>query len=305
LIGQPVAIPDVAAVLSGQIDLALTPSEWAWVTRLAAYYQAWLAVPLVIKGNLYGAILLYYHQARTFSEEEISLVLAFSDQVALAIENARLRVQAEQAAVMAERNRLARELHDSVTQTLFSASLIAEVLPRLWERHEAEGRRRLDELRQLTRGALAEMRTLLFELRPLALQKAKLGELLKHLTEAIIGRARIPITLTVEGDRTLPAEVQVALYRITQEALNNVAKHAGSSQAEVSLRFQPKQVELAICDDGCGFDPRCISSEHLGLGIMYERAAAINATMKLTSSPGRGARIEVVWLDPQARSNHE
>ena len=302
LMGRPLAITNAAAILSGEVGLELTPAEQALVTDLAGHYQAWLAVPLVVKDNTYGAILLFYRQARTFSEEEIGLALVFTDQVALAIENAWLRVQAEQAAVMAERNRLARELHDSVSQTLFSANLIAEVLPRLWDRHEAEGRHRLNELGQLTRGALAEMRTLLFELRPLALQKARLGELLKHLTEAVFGRARIPITLTVEGgDRTLPAEVQLALYRISQEALNNVAKHAGSSQAEVSLRYYPEQVELIISDDGCGFDPSCVSPEHLGLGIMYERAAAIQAMMKLTSSPGHGTRIEVVWADPAAK----
>jgi signal transduction histidine kinase len=105
---------------------------------------------------------------------------------------ARLYEQAEEAAVATERNRLARDLHDAVSQTLFSASLIAKVLPRLWERKPEEGRRRLEEVRRLTRGALAEMRTLLLELRPKALVEADLGDLLRQLTEAFIGRARIP-----------------------------------------------------------------------------------------------------------------
>ncbi len=294
---QPVAVANAADTLDDESDLTMTPTEWSLVNQMTALYQAWLAVPLIIKGQVYGGISMYYQQPQAFSEEEIGMALAFSDQVALAIENARLRMQAEQAAVMAERNRLARELHDAVSQTLFSTSLMAEVIPRLWDRDQAEGRRRLEELRQLTRGALAEMRTLLFELRPSALKEAKLGDLFKHLTQAIASRTRIPITLTVEGDRMLPPDVQVALYRITQEALNNVAKYANPSQTAVNLRFLPERVEITICDDGCGFEPDCVSPEHLGLKIMHERAAAIHATMKLKTKPGCGTQIEVTWLE--------
>ena len=162
-------------------------------------------------------------------------------------------MQAEQAAVLAERNRLARELHDAVSQTLFSTSLIADVLPRLWDRNQADGRKRLEELRLLTRGALAEMRTLLFELRPSALKEARLDELLKHLTQAISSRTRVPIVLTAEDEWTLPPDVQMALYRITQEALNNATKHADPSRVSVTLCCKQRQVELTICDDGSGF----------------------------------------------------
>ena len=155
------------------------------------------------------------------------------------------RKQAEaalQTAVAAERNRLARDLHDAVTQTLFSASLIAEVLPRLWERNPAEAERRLEELRQLTRGALAEMRTLLLELRPAALMEVELADLLRQLTEAITGRARVSVALTVEGYHPLSPDVRVALYRIAQETLNNVAKHAGANQAVVNLRYEEAEI---------------------------------------------------------------
>ena len=174
----------------------------------------------------------------------------------MAIENARLYEQAQQAAVLEERQRLARELHDAVTQTLFSVSLIAEVLRRLWQRNRDEGQRRLDELRQLTRGAQAEMRILLMELRPTALTEAKLDKLLRHLSEAFIGRTRTPVALKVEGHYPLPPQVQVGLYRITQEALNNVVKHAKASQAVVTLGYRPQQVELHIKHDGCGFGPQ-------------------------------------------------
>jgi signal transduction histidine kinase len=293
---QPVVVADVSVMFGDETNS--TPTEAALLSQLMTVYQAWLAVPLIIKGSIYGVILLYYQQPRKFSEEEIGLAQVFSDQVALAIENARLRMNAEQSAVAAERNRLARELHDAVSQTLFSTCLIADVLPRLWERNQADGRQALNELHQLTRGALAEMRTLLFELRPAAFNEAELGELLKHLTQGIAARARIPITLTVDGERALPPEVKVVFYRIAQEALNNVAKYAEPSQVTVSLYCQPEQVELTIADDGCGFDPASIAPGHLGVGIMRERAAAIDAVMELKSKAECGTQIKVVWSQP-------
>jgi signal transduction histidine kinase len=190
-------------------------------------------VPLKLKDELYGGLMLYYREPRKFSAEEIELAVMFGDQAALAIENARLRVQAERVAVAAERNRIARDLHDSVTQTLFSASLIAEVLPRLVQRQPDESMRRLEELRQLTRGALAEMRTLLLELRPATLMEVSIEELLRQLTEAARGRARIPIELSVNGAAQLPPAVKVAFYYVAQEALNNVTKHARAGRVLV------------------------------------------------------------------------
>lgn len=205
------------------------------------------------------------------------------------------RIRGEQEARLAERNRLARELHDAVTQTLFSSSLIAEVLPKLWERNPDEGRRRSEELRQLTRGALAEMRTLLLELRPSALIEADPGGLFRHLVEAFTSRTRVPAQFTSEGDRDLPPDVKVVLYRIAQEALNNVSKHAGARQVTLRLLSGPDQVELSICDDGRGFDLSAIPFEHLGLGIMQERAESIGARLSITSQIGEGTEVSVIW----------
>jgi signal transduction histidine kinase len=237
------------------------------------------------------------NKPRGFTQEDVRISSLFADQAAIAIENARLYEQAQELAAVQERQRLARDLHDAVTQTLFSASLIAEVLPRLWERNADEGRRRLEELRQLTRGALAEMRTLLLELRPAALTEVGLGDLLRQLTEAITGRARVPITLIVEGQCPLPPDVQVALYRIAQEALNNIAKHSGATEATVTLHCQPDQVELCIRDNGRGFDQARVSPDRLGLGIMRERAESVGATFAIESRVGHGTRITVVWKD--------
>jgi len=212
----------------------------------------------------------------------------------LNLANERLREKAAQDAVTAERTRLARDLHDAVTQTLFSTTLIADVLPQIWEMNPAEGHRRLEEVRQLTRGALAEMRTLLVELRPNALVEVPLPTLLRQLTEAMIGRSRINIQLSTEGEHKLPADVQVGLYRLAQEALNNVVKHAKASQAVVFLRMG-ETVRMTIADDGVGFDPSTITADHLGIKIMRERAEAMDAKLSIYSEPGEGTQISVVW----------
>jgi signal transduction histidine kinase len=255
------------------------------------YVRSWLGVPLMIKGEILGMLTLDHSQPGFFTAHHADLILALANQVAIAIENARLYAQAEDMAIATERSRLARDLHDSVTQTLFSASLIADVLPRLWERNSEEGRRRLEELRQLTRGALAEMRTLLMELRPSALVEVELGDLLRQLGEAFTGRSRIPIQLKIEGNAPISPDVKVGLYRIAQEALNNIAKHAGATQVNLNLHSQPDGLELTIADNGCGFDTTSISAEHLGLKIMNERSKEIGVRLTVNSQIGIGTII--------------
>jgi signal transduction histidine kinase len=208
---------------------------------------------------------------------------------------------------MEERSRLARELHDAVTQTLFSASLIAETLPALWESDQDEGRQLLQELRKLNRGAMAEMRTLLLELRPTALAEASLDDLLRQLGEAVTGRTGVPVAMTVEGRCALPEDVHVALYRIAQEALNNVAKHARASHVAMSLRCFPpgdgegegerESVELRVTDDGRGFEPSDVEPGEMGLSIMQERVLSIGAKLEIQSQPGCGTQVTVVWTN--------
>jgi signal transduction histidine kinase len=252
-------------------------------------------LPLRVRGQAKGVLVIVGQEGGRFNPGQQALFGSIADQLGIAVENAWLFEQAEEAAVAAERSRLARDLHDAVTQTLFSSSIIAEVLPRLWERDPEEGRRRLQELRELTRGALAEMRTLLMELRPSALAEARLSELLRQLAESIAGRARVPVDLKVEGECSLDAGVKVALYRIAQEALNNIAKHAGASAATIRLSCQPGLVELRVADDGIGFDPTTLPANSLGLGIMGERAESIGAELEINSQPGNGTEISVTW----------
>jgi two-component system nitrate/nitrite sensor histidine kinase NarX len=145
------------------------------------------------------------------------------------------------------------------------------------------------------------MRTLLLELRPRALVDAELGDLLQQLTEAFASRTPVKVSLTVEGQRSLPPGVQIALYRMSQEALNNVTKHARATRVTVSLRHQPEEVELRIRDDGRGFDPDCVQPGRLGLNILQERAEAIGATLQVTSRADQGTEIAVIWSDTQQR----
>jgi len=209
-----------------------------------------------------------------------------------------LAAQALQQAAIEERSRLARDLHDAVSQTLFSASIIAEVMPRIWDRNPEEGRRRLEEVRQLTRGALAEMRTLLFELRPSTLAEADLGPLLHQLAESITGRARIPVEVTVAGQCDVDSDVKIALYRIAQEALNNIGKHSGATLAKVKLVCDETGVTLAITDNGKGFDPAEKSVSSLGISIMNERARGIGAKLDVKSQIGHGSEVAVKWQKP-------
>jgi signal transduction histidine kinase/ligand-binding sensor domain-containing protein len=267
--------------------------------ELMEVVAAELAVPLVAIDKVVGAMVLYYPKPHPFSQEEISLAQTFAGQAGLTIQTARLKTQAETAAAMAERNRLARDLHDAVSQTLFSTALIAEVLPRLWERNPEEGRRRLEEIRQLTRSALAEMRTLLLELRPSALVEAEFGELFRHQAEAFNGRSRIPIDLQLEGLEAvthLPAEVKIVFYRITQECLNNIAKHSEAGQVILRVTCLPKEIRMDIKDDGRGFDPLAIPGDHLGLEIMKERAASVGARLEIDSQPDAGTRVSLLWM---------
>lgn len=303
---RPVAVSDAASAWGMVADANLLNEEREVLERLVDSYRAFLSVPLLGKDDIYGAITLYYRDARMFLTDEIDLAVAFADQAALAIENAHLRSRSEQAAIATERNRLARELHDAVTQTLFSAAVIAEVLPRLWERDPVEGRARLEELRRLSRAALAEMRALLLELRPSALTETPLSELLTQLAEAVNGRGQVNVSVNVADECGIDPDVKVGLYRIAQEALNNVVKHANASQAHIWMKcisgdaVTPDQLDLIIEDDGEGFDPAHIPPNHLGVGIMRERAQAINATLKIDSQRGAGTRIIVSWMNKTA-----
>jgi ligand-binding sensor domain-containing protein/signal transduction histidine kinase len=294
-------------VISNQVIKDPRVNRKGLESSLIAEIQSAAVAPLVVKNEVMGTLVLVGTSSGKgdFDETELQALVAFANQAAIAIENARLYSRAGRMAALEERARLARDLHDAVTQTLFSASLIAEALPIVWKEDPAEGDQLLQELRQLNRGALAEMRSLLMELRPAALESAELPDLMRQLGEAIIGRSGVEVLVATDGDCTVPTDVHVTIYRIAQEALNNIIKHAGATHVELTLSCNESDpagngagkrvLELRVHDDGRGFDPTHDSSDGLGLKIIRERVESIGASLELESESGVGTTVVVLW----------
>lgn len=292
--GKPVAVPDISVYL-GQIDRDSKTDTWLNVA--ITHYKAHLGVPLVVRDRVYGALGLYYHEPQTFYKDEVQLAVAFGDQTALAIENARLRDQSSRIAVVAERERLARELHDSVTQSLYSLTLLAEAGQRLLRVGDLERvEQYLGRLGEIGQQALKEMRLLVYQLRPLVLRREGLVGALQQRLDAVEKRAGVDARLLVEGDINLPASVEEDLYRIALEALNNALKHAASTSVHVTVRADEEHVTLTVKDDGQGFDPKTeVADDKGGMGLtnMRERAEKLGGAFVLFSAPGKGTTVKV------------
>lgn len=258
-------------------------------------YRAILSVPLVVQNESYGGISLYYREPRKFGSEEIEMATGIGSQAALAIENARLRTQAEKTAAFAERNRLARELHDSVTQSVYSVTLYAEAAARLLQGGKIEdAAEHLRELGTTAREALREMRLLIFELSPPALETGSLADALRTRLDAVEARGGVSVNFRVEGAERLSPLARQELYQIAQEALNNALKHSRAQSVRVLLRFGDRETGLEISDDGVGFDlEQAQKCGGLGLRGMRERVQRIGGILRLDSAPGGGTRISV------------
>ncbi len=285
--GQPIIIEDVH-------------DYPAWINLQGRrWVRSYVGAPITIEGELIGFLNLDSALPGIFTAEHTERLQAFANQAAIAIRNARLHKQAQELAAIEaaldERARIARDLHDNVSQTLFSASVIAQSLSHLVEDKPDEVKGGLEELRQATHGALAEMRALLLELRPSDLNNVKLDSLLGQLVDAFAGKTQVPVALKVRGRCLLPPDTRMALYRIAQEALNNILKHAHASRVEIDLHSQPGHLELRIADDGCGFDPLSVPAERLGLKIMRERAIVAGVNLTITSAPGAGTTLLAKW----------
>ena len=257
--------------------------------------HAWMWVPVAVKDRIIGSVGVAHVEPDFFTPHHADLALTVANQAAITLVNAELFENAQALAALQERQRLAQNLHDAVNQSLFSAGLIADILPRLWDRNQDEARKSLNDLRRLTRAAQAEMRALLAELRPDAITDTDLGDLLSLLGSALAGRINIPVTVNVAKEVVLPAEVQVAFYRVCQEALNNVTKHAKAKRVDIDLKHEGADVEMHIHDDGKGFNSQSAVPGHYGLGMMRERAEAVGARLSITSQAGHGTELLMQW----------
>lgn len=206
----------------------------------------------------------------------------------------RLYAQASELATLHERQRIARDLHDSLNQSLFSINSIAEALPRIFAKNPGKAVQYAQQLAALTRGAQAEMRALLLELRQDALEGTDLADLLRQLCGIFAANSVVELTLDLAEGVVLPPQTQTVFYRVAQEALNNVARHAQAAQVDVSLlRPDTGGLELIIKDDGRGFDPGAIPADHFGVRIMHERAAAVGASLVVNTLPGHGTTVRL------------
>jgi len=256
--------------------------------------ESLLVIPLTAEGTVLGVLDLV-NKPGGFSGEDVRMMGVFADQSAIAIETARLHQQAEQLAVMEERQRLARELHDSVTQSLYSISLYADALRlALSSDKQEKAREHLQELRHMAREAMLEMRLLIFELHPPVLESEGLVEAIRTRLEAVEARSGIKTALKVNGNRRLPIEQEIELFRIAQEALTNVVKHSRAGQVEVNIQIEMARFCLEIKDNGIGFDTK-LESHHGGMGIrsIQDRVQQLNGSLTLESRPDVGTRLQV------------
>jgi len=294
-------------IVENRVRQSLLSWLWSWLSddaRTSGLYRgtkAWMAVPLKSRESVLGVLRVDHEEPDFFDAERVRLLTAVGSQTGLAMRHAQLLAQQKDQAVVAERNRIARDLHDAVSQTLFAANVIAGTLGRLASRlAEGDGgaavlQQQAEALERLNKGALAEMRLLMFELRPDALQHLPLAELLQHAIDALSSRGTIEVSQRLAREDRLPGATRVHIYRIAQEALSNIGRHSGASHAVIEwiVPESGSGGRLRIADDGHGFDPVASPPGHFGLSNMAERAAEIGATWNLTSGPDEGTEIRL------------
>ncbi len=256
--------------------------------------RGYAGVPMHVKNRTIGVLSVIGAQERHFNDEEVRLLNSIADQVGVAVENARLYEQAERLAIMEERQRLARELHDSVTQSLYSVNLMSETARRTAESGDLDRTRYLiDRVGEMARQALKEMRLLVYELRPAALAQEGLAGALQQRLDTVEARAGVKTQLRIDGDPLrIPPQVEAHLYRIAQEALNNALKHAQASSMLVYIEVKSNDVELTVEDNGSGFDQVDVRDQGgIGLKSMQERAQQLAGSFHLQTRPGQGTTI--------------
>ncbi len=283
--GYPEGLGATVASLEPFDSTVIDCSEPTWEgARLAVGSQAVLVAPISLAGKPMGYVVAESSVPNRFSESDGKGIRFIADQAAAAFTSVQLISQARELAAIDERQHLARELHDAVSQTLWTACLSAEALATTDD--PAQFRGEIDRLRTLSRGALAEMRTLLLELRPAAIEDADLPGLIDQLIDAFASRKNTRIERDLEEIDDIAIDSKLSLYRIVQEALNNVARHATPDEVVVSLHSYADTIQIEVHDNGGGFDVAAVPPGHFGLRIMAERAEAAGGSCTIDSRNG-------------------
>ena len=283
---QPVLVHNVRRFLL--TNAAYNPVHH--LVREASWDIAYV-VPLISRYRALGAINLLYLPEQEPGEDEKAFLKAVADQSAIVVENARLFAQARDKAALEERQRLARELHDSVSQALYGITLGTKTARALLKRNPEQVADTLEYVLSLAKAGQAEMRALIFELRPESLEKEGLVIALEKQADALKSRHEIEVVTTLCSEPETSPEVKEAVYRIVQEALHNIVKHARASNVEIRMGCTLEQLTFEISDDGVGFDVRGDFPGHMGLRSMHERAARLGGMLEVSSSPGKGTCI--------------
>jgi signal transduction histidine kinase len=252
--------------------------------------SCWMAVPLAVKDRMIGMLTVSHPSLGFYNEHHARVARGIAAQVAVAIENVRLHEQSVQFATVQERQRLARELHDSVSQALYGIALGAQTAQSLLS-EDSQARQPVDYVLGLAETGLAEMRALIFELRPESLEAEGLVGAFKKQALAMSSRYHLPIHLDMDREPSLGVAQREVFYRIGMEALNNIVKHAQATSSTIRLTQEGASVVLEVKDDGIGFDASGTFPGHIGLVSMQERAASIDAAVEVTSLPGSGTSV--------------
>ncbi len=261
-------------------------------------FCSWLGVPIVVKDQVNGILLLTHQLSSTFTGNQPELVMAIANQGGVALENTRLYQQAHQLAAVNERQRLARELHDSISQALYGISLGTHVALATYDRDPGKMKEALEYILSLADAGLTEMRALIFELHPESLEKEGLVAALTRYAAALQARRGIQVKTDLGDEPDLTIDYKEALYRISQEALQNASRHANPTTIIISLNTHGEMTRLSISDNGKGFDPSQTFSGHLGLQSMRERVQQLHGALEIHSAPGSGTAIQVSFARP-------
>lgn len=293
----PIAyLPLIKQVLDSKLPLTIPDvhksPDWVSLGDGEAF-GSYANVPIMVKDEVIGFLSLYGTSTQAFEDAQISGLTAFAQQAGLAIQNAKLYKQIQTLAIMEERQRLARDLHDAVSQALFTSNMIAEALPALVRSDPSRLQEMLDELVSLNRGAMAEMRVLLMELRPERILYTSFPEHLRQLSKAMRSRKHVQVHLQIEGQHPVDEAIKVPLYRIAQEAINNIVKHSAARNVSIQFDSNPDSLDLIIHDDGRGFDTTH-QNGGMGMSTMRERAENIGATFMIDSEPGSGTTLHIL-----------